>query len=98
MKLRAVVTCTLLCLISRVHPSSSAQQKYKEHPSVESGADNEGSVGIQIKNVNLLLTSDMILGINTLRGRLKRTKPDVPVTFDDSGSFIVEADSAEIHL
>ena len=58
---------------------------------------NDG-VAIQIKNVNLLLTSDIILGIRSLRGELERTNPEVPVTFDSSDSFIVDADTAEIHM
>ena len=57
-----------------------------------------GGVGIQIKNVNLLLTRNIVLGVQTLRGTLSRTKPDTPVTFDDSASFIVNIDSAEIRM
>src|SRR5215469_13536511 len=56
------------------------------------------AVGIQIRNVNLLLSNNIVLSVRTLRGELERTKPSVPVTFDDSNSFVVNADSAEIHL
>lgn len=56
------------------------------------------AVSIQIRNVNLLLTSDVVLGVRSLRGELKRTKPSIPVTFDDSNSFVVDTDSAEIHI
>ncbi len=57
-----------------------------------------GAVGIQIRNVNLLVSSDIVLGVRSLRGELERTKPSVPVTFDNSNSFVVHADSAEIHV
>lgn len=56
------------------------------------------AVGIQIQNVNLLLTRDIVLNVRSLRGELESTKPSMPVTFDDSNSFIVSADSAEIHI
>jgi hypothetical protein len=66
--------------------------------STKDPAGNTGGVGIQIKNVNMLLTSDIILGVRTLRGTLTRVKSGVPVTFDDSASFLVDVDSAEIHV
>jgi hypothetical protein len=56
------------------------------------------AVGIQMRNVNLLLTNDIVLSVRSLRGELDRTESSVPVTFDDSNSFIVNADSAEIHM
>jgi hypothetical protein len=55
-------------------------------------------VAIQIRNVNLLLTHDIVLKVQSLRGELERTKPSVPVTFDDSDSFVVNADSAEVRM
>jgi len=55
-------------------------------------------VGIQIRNVNLLLTKDIVLGVHSLQGMLTGTKPGTPVTFDDSDSFLVHVDSAEIHV
>jgi hypothetical protein len=39
-----------------------------------------GAVGIQIRNVNLLLSSDIVLGVRSLRGELEPTKPEAPVT------------------
>jgi len=57
-----------------------------------------GAVGIQMRNVNLLLTNDIVLSVRSLRGELERTRSSVPVTFDDSNSFVVDTDSAEIHM
>jgi hypothetical protein len=56
----------------------------------------EGAVEIQMRNVDFRLASDIDLEVRTLRGRLKRTKPDGPVTFDDSDSFVVEVDTGEV--
>jgi hypothetical protein len=56
------------------------------------------AVQLQIRNVNFMLTRDIVLGVRTLRGQLERTKPEVPVTFDDAGSFFLDADSAEIAI
>jgi hypothetical protein len=61
-------------------------------------AGTRGAVGIQIQNVDLRFTRDVVLGVRALRGELERTKPAVPVTFDDSNSFVVDVDSAEIHI
>lgn len=55
-------------------------------------------VQIQIRNVNLLLANDIVLGVRHLRGELRPTNPGVPVTFDRSDSFAVDADSAEIAI
>jgi hypothetical protein len=55
-------------------------------------------VDIQIRNVNFRLSKDVVLEIRSLRGQLQRTKADVPVTFDDSASFLVEIDSAEVAM
>src|SRR5262249_18969500 len=61
-------------------------------------AEDRGAVGFQIRNVNLLLKSDIVLNVRTLRGTLVRTAPETPVTFDDGASFIVSVDTAEIHV
>ena len=55
-----------------------------------------GAVEIQMRNVDFMLADDIVLEVRTLRGQLLPTKPCVPVTFDDSGSFAVGIDSAEI--
>ena len=53
-------------------------------------------VEIQMRNVNFRLASDIVLEVRTLRGRLQRTKSDVPVTFDKTDSFTVEIDKAQV--
>lgn len=63
------------------------------HPNGDTSA-----VQIQMKNVNLRLTGDMVLEVRSLRGQLKRTNPEVPVTFDDSESFFVQIDTAEVAI
>jgi hypothetical protein len=55
-------------------------------------------VEIQMRNVDFRLAKNIILEVRALRGRLRPTKPDQPVTFDDSSSFLVEIDSAEVAL
>lgn len=57
-----------------------------------------GGVEIQMRNVNYRLASDIVLEVRMLRGRLQRSKAEVPVTFDDSSSFTVEIDSAEVAI
>jgi hypothetical protein len=79
-----IVTACALCL------SGSSVREQTKRPG--------GSVQFQMKNVNLLLSRNIFLGVRTLRGQLERTKQGVPVTFDDSNSFIVDTDSAEIHM
>lgn len=80
MKLFAALLLCVVCLFAALHR----------------GARPAGAVDIQIRNVDLLFTQDISLGVRSLRGQLQRTKPGVPVTFDDSNSFVVNADSAEI--
>lgn len=51
-----------------------------------------------MRNVDLRLTRDIDLEVRSLRGRLKRTKQDQPVTFDDSNSFLVEIYTGEVAI
>jgi hypothetical protein len=55
-------------------------------------------IDFQMRNVNFRIASDITLEIRNLRGQLKRTKPEVPVTFDDGASFLVDVDTAEIAI
>jgi hypothetical protein len=59
---------------------------------------NTGSVELQMKNVKFRVAQDIVLEVDRLRGRLRRTHPEVPVTFDDTGSFVVEIDSAQVGI
>ena len=51
-----------------------------------------------MRNVNFRLAKDIVIEIRTLRGQLHRTKPEVPVTFDDSASFLVDIDTAAVAI
>ena len=55
-----------------------------------------GSVEIQMRDVNFRLARDIVLEVRNLRGQLRRTKAEEPVTFDDSDSFSVAIDSAQV--
>ena len=55
-----------------------------------------GAVEIEMRNVNFRLTRDIAIEVRSLRGQLRRTNPEVPVTFDDTESFFVRIDTAEI--
>jgi hypothetical protein len=64
-----------------------------------SGQEKEPApVQIQMRNVNFRLARDIVLEVRALRGRLERTKPDVPVTFDDPSSFTVDISSAQVAI
>ena len=71
-------------------PQSWGQEKQSEE---KEGPAHLGDVQIQMKNVNFRFARDIAFEVRTLRGQLRRTKTDVPVTFDDSESFTVEVDS-----
>ena len=90
MKWPALAACSLFSLVWYAN----------SHPAVHSGraAGQNGAVSFQMRNVNLFLSRDIVLGVQALRGRLQRTKSNVPVTFDDSDSFLVDVDTAEIRL
>jgi len=81
-------TCVLffLVLVLDMQPA----ERSKDH--------GERAVEIEMRCVNFRLQSDIVLEVRTLRGRLRRTKPDHPVTFDDNDSFIVEIDTAEVAM
>jgi len=51
-----------------------------------------------MSNVNFRLARDIVLEIHKLRGELESTRPGGPVTFDDSSSFDVLIDSAEVAI
>lgn len=55
-------------------------------------------VDIQMRNVNFRIAHDIVLEVRALRGQLRRTKPETPVTFDDSSSFLVDVDTAEVAI
>ena len=55
-------------------------------------------VEIQMRNINFRLARDIVLEVRDLRGQLQRTKPAMPVSFDDPDSFRVRVDSAQVAI
>jgi hypothetical protein len=89
-----VLLCALALWSYSPHAAAPAQSR-------ESGAPvpaSAGSVEIQMKNVDFRLARDIVLEVGMLRGRLQRTRREVPVTFDDGASFTVEIDSARVAI
>ncbi len=87
---RSAIVCAsaaVLCIFAPVGPAQNRAAEAHAAP-----------VQIQMKNVNFRLAPDIVLEVRTLRGQLQRTKPDVPATFDDSGSFLVDIDTADVAL
>jgi hypothetical protein len=72
---------------------SAGKTATEEHAAVPAAA-----VAIQMRNVNYRLANDIALEVRSLRGDLIRTKPEEPVTFDDSSSFKVAIDTAEVAI
>jgi hypothetical protein len=93
--LASIAVCTMAVWFCAWQTGTSAQEK---NPQDAQAPVHAGSVEIQMKNVNLRLARDIAMEVRTLRGRLLRSKPEVPVTFDDSASFTVEIDSAEVAI
>ena len=81
-------------------PGQSAQKSRSGEPKPEQtkAPEHAGAVEIQMKNVNYRIARDIVLEVRALRGRLERTKADKPVTFDDSASFLVDIDTAQVAL
>jgi hypothetical protein len=85
-----ITACTVI-LIPFLTSSSPSAQESAPHP-------HTPLVQLQMRNVNFRLARDIVIEVRKLRGQLQRTKPDVPPTFDDSTSFNVDIDSAEVAL
>ena len=78
-----------------VAPGPSSQQR---EPPEKQRSGMSDAVEIQMNNVNFRLAPDIVLEVRNLRGQLQKTKPEVPVTFDDPDSFIVEIASAQVAM
>lgn len=94
-KVRTLVIAAVVFGCCGPQETGSAQEKRTAEPGA---AEHAGSVEIQMRNVNFYLARDIVLEVAQLRGRLQRTKPETPVTFDDPDSFIVEMDSAHVAM
>jgi len=88
-------SCAIALLFWKPQSAPSAQERHGSDPHTRGHSD---AIDLQMKNVNFRLAKDIALEVGTLRGQLRRTNPNVPVTFDDSASFIVEIDSAEVAI
>ncbi|HLK63568.1 MAG TPA: hypothetical protein VKU19_09020 [Bryobacteraceae bacterium] len=77
---------------TRVAPSQDKKA------AMEPAAGHAEAVEFQMRNVNFRVAREISLEVRSLRGKLERTKPEVPVTFDDSASFSVAIDTAEVAI
>jgi hypothetical protein len=87
----------LFCIAAGCLSLAAAHSAVKTEP-VKAVNREAGAVEVQMRNINFRLAPDIYLEVRALRGRLKRTKPEQPVTFDDGASFIVEIDNAEVAI
>ena len=92
---RILVLCVGIFVVWSGETQPAALAREKQEPA-EPRTAHAGPVDIQMKNVNFRLTKNMVLEVRTMRGQLRRTNPQIPVTFDDSSSFILVIDSAEV--
>src|SRR5436305_8041767 len=90
-----VAVCAISLWLCGLGPAPRAQEK---HAADAEAPGNAGAVDIQMRNVNFRLARDIVLEVRTLRGELRRTKPEIPVTFDDNGSFTVQIDTAQVAI
>ena len=63
-----------------------------------STANSQQPVQVQMRNVALHVEERIVLNVRQLRGELIGTTPDEPPAFDDTSSFTVRIDSAEIAI
>ena len=82
-------------LVSESEPAASVRKQDRSDVEVSRDLD---AVDIQMRNVNFRLAKDIVLEVRALRGRLRRTNPAIPVSFDDATSFAVDIDSAEVAI
>lgn len=92
---RVFAVCALAHWFCHAQPGSSAREKHAPEAQVPG---HVGAIEIQMRNVNYRIARNIVLEVRTLRGRLQRTKPEIPVTFDDTASFAAEIDSAQVAI
>jgi len=85
----------LTLLVSESEPAASVRKPDRADAQVPRDLE---PVDIQMKNVNFRLAKDIVLEVRALRGQLRTTNPTVPVSFDDTTSFAVDIDSAEVAI
>ena len=99
-KLSGRTTClaalgALALLVSKSDPAAFVKKPDRADAPVSRDPD---TVDIQMKNVNFRLAKDIVLEVHALRGLLRRTNSTIPVSFDDTASFAVDIDSAEVAI
>ena len=92
---RYVFLCIIFLWLGSAGRDSLGQEK---HTPAAEAPDQAAPVQIQMRKVNFRLARDIVLEVHSLRGELHRAKPEIPVTFDDSASFKVNIDSAEVAI
>ena len=80
--------CPFLLCVHNPRPGAQTQASHAT-------AARSQAVEIQMRYVNFGLTRDIALEVRSLRGQLERTRPAIPVTFDDPGSFVGAVSNAE---
>jgi hypothetical protein len=89
--LKAIACATMLLWFPGPAGSRTEEKRRPDDP-----RNRADAVEIQMRKVNYRLTPDVVLEIRSLRGQLERTNPELPVSFDDSSSFSVQIDTAEV--
>ena len=95
---RVLVFCVGLMELASSGTQPTAVSAKEAPPAKTKSASSTGTVEIQMRAVNFRLAKDISLEVRNLRGQLRSTNPAAPVNFDDSDSFIVVIDSAEIAM
>ncbi len=96
--LRIVMFCVCMFQLASCATAPTVVSAKETPQAREKNSASSGDVEIQMRAVNFRLAKNISLEVRTLRGRLRSTNPAAPVNFDDSSSFIVVIDSAEVAL
>ena len=92
-KVSILPVCAAVLVLSSLQVQSSVPKSARAIKGTRSNL-----VEIQMRNVNYRLATDIVLEVRALRGRLEPTRPGTPVTFDDSSSFLVDIDTAQVAI
>ncbi|MGH9314200.1 MAG: hypothetical protein ACRD1S_13510 [Vicinamibacterales bacterium] len=79
-----------------VGPATSPEQTPPAKPAATEPERSE-PIGFEMHNVRLRMAPDIVLQVNSLRGRLVSRHPGPPV-FDDQRSFYIDVEGAEMTL
>ena len=96
--LRIVMFCVCVLQLTSCGSKPTVVSAKETPQGKTKNATSADNVEIQMKSVNFRLAKDISLEVRSLRGQLRSTNPGAPVNFDDSSSFVVAIDSAEVAL